>query len=85
MLRLDLYAEHPGRLKAKTIKTDTTSCVVIHKCDTKESPVMRLHIYQADKRALYTITNALNFAFGMGNADNTSDHETRGASGGPNI
>jgi hypothetical protein len=52
-------------MKAKPIKTDKTSCVIIYKCDTKETPIMRLYVQQADLRALATVASALNFAFNM--------------------
>ena len=65
MLHLDLFCEHPGRMKAKAIKTATTSCVIIYKCDAKETPIMRLYVTQADLRALATVASALNFAFNM--------------------
>jgi hypothetical protein len=83
MLHLDLFCDHPGRMKAKAIKTDSTSCVIIYKCDGKETPIMRLYINQADLRALSTVSSALNFAFNMReHADNKGDNTPGGESGG---
>ena len=83
MLHLDLFCDHPGRMKAKPIKTDKTSCVIIYKCDAKETPIMRLYVQQADLRALSTVASALNFAFNMkaGHEDNQTNN-TGGSEGG---
>ena len=78
MLHLDLFCDHPGRMKAKAIKTDSTSCVIIYKCDGKETPIMRLYITHADLRGLATIASALNFAFNMGPHENNKANNTRG-------
>jgi len=78
MLHLDLFCEHPGRMKAKAIKTDSTSCVIIYKCDAKETPIMRLYVTQADLRALATVASALNFAFNMVKHENNKTNNTRG-------
>ena len=83
MLHLDLFCEHPGRMKAKAIKTDSTSCVIIYKCDAKETPIMRLHVTRADLRALATVASALNFAFNMKAIDeNNKTNNTRGGESG---
>ena len=84
MLHLDLFCEHAGRMKAKPIKTETTSCVIIYKCDAKETPIMRLYINHADLRALATVAAALNFAFNMKahNEDNKTNNTRGGESGG---
>ena len=78
MLHLDLFCDHPGRMKAKAIKTDSTSCVIIYKCDAKETPIMRLYVTQADLRALSTVASALNFAFNMVKHENNQTNNTRG-------
>ena len=78
MLHLDLFCEHPGRMKAKAIKSATTSCVIIYKCDAKETPIMRLYVTQADLRALATVASALNFAFNMVKHENNQTNNTRG-------
>ena len=78
MLHLDLFCEHPGRMKAKAIKTATTSCVIIYKCDAKETPIMRLYVTQADLRALATVASALNFALNMGPHENNKANNTGG-------
>jgi hypothetical protein len=78
MLHLDLFCDHPGRMKAKAIKTDSTSCVIIYKCDAKETPIMRLYVTQADLRALATVASALNFAFNMVKHENNQTNNTRG-------
>ena len=80
MLHLDLFCDHPGRMKAKPIKTDSTSCVIIYKCDAKETPIMRLYIQQADLRALATVASALNFAFNMKASD--ENNQTNNTGGG---
>ena len=82
MLHLDLFCDHPGRMKAKAIKTDTTSCVIIYKCDTKETPIMRLYVTQADLRALATVASALNFAFNMVKHENNQTNNTGGGESG---
>ena len=82
MLHLDLFCDHPGRMKAKAIKTDSTSCVIIYKCDTKETPIMRLYVTQADLRALATVASALNFAFNMVKHENNQTNNTRGGESG---
>ena len=82
MLHLDLFCEHPGRMKAKAIKTDSTSCVIIYKCDAKETPIMRLYVTQADLRALATVASALNFAFNMGPHENNKTNNTGGGESG---
>jgi hypothetical protein len=84
MLHLDLFCEHPGRMKAKAIKTATTSCVIIYKCDAKETPIMRLYVNHADLRALATVASALNFAFNMKATDenNKTNNTGGGESGG---
>lgn len=82
MLHLDLFCEHPGRMKAKAIKTDSTSCVIIYKCDTKETPIMRLYVTQADLRALATVASALNFAFNMVKHENNKTNNTGGGESG---
>lgn len=82
MLHLDLFCDHPGRMKAKAIKTDSTSCVIIYKCDTKETPIMRLYVTQADLRALATIASALNFAFNMVKHENDKTNITGGGESG---
>ena len=82
MLHLDLFCEHPGRMKAKPIKTDTTSCVIIYKCDGKETPIMRLYIQHADLRALAHVSSALNFAFNMVKHENNKTNNTGGGEGG---
>ena len=82
MLHLDLFCEHPGRMKAKAIKTDSTSCVIIYKCDAKETPIMRLYVTQADLRALATVASALNFAFNMVKHENNQTNNTRGGESG---
>ena len=82
MLHLDLFCEHPGRMKAKAIKTATTSCVIIYKCDAKETPIMRLYVTQADLRALATVASALNFAFNMVKHENNQTNNTRGGESG---
>jgi hypothetical protein len=82
MLHLDLFCDHPGRMKAKAIKTDSTSCVIIYKCDAKETPIMRLYVTQADLRALATVASALNFAFNMGPHENNKANNTRGGESG---
>jgi hypothetical protein len=71
-------------MKAKPIKTDKTSCVIIYKCDTKETPIMRLYVQQADLRALATVASALNFAFNMKATDenNQTNNIGGGESGG---
>ncbi len=80
MLHLDLFCEHPGRMKAKPIKTDKTSCVIIYKCDAKETPIMRLYVQQADLRALATVASALNFAFNMKATDENNQTNNIGGS-----
>ena len=82
MLHLDLFCDHPGRMKAKAIKTDSTSCVIIYKCDAKETPIMRLYVNHADLRALATVASALNFAFNMGPHENNKTNNTRGGESG---
>ena len=82
MLHLDLFCEHPGRMKAKAIKTESTSCVIIYKCDTKETPIMRLYVTQADLRALATIASALNFAFNMVKHEDDKTNNTGGGESG---
>ena len=82
MLHLDLFCEHPGRMKAKAIKTDSTSCVIIYKCDGKETPIMRLYVTQADLRALATIASALNFAFNMVRHENDKTNNIGGGESG---
>jgi hypothetical protein len=82
MLHLDLFCDHPGRMKAKAIKTDSTSCVIIYKCDAKETPIMRLYVTQADLRALATVASALNFAFNMGPHENNKTNNTGGGESG---
>ena len=82
MLHLDLFCEHPGRMKAKAIKTESTSCVIIYKCDAKETPIMRLYVTQADLRALATVASALNFAFNMVKHENNQTNNTRGGESG---
>ena len=82
MLHLDLFCDHPGRMKAKAIKTDSTSCVIIYKCDAKETPIMRLYVTQADLRALATVASALNFAFNMVKHENNQTNNTRGGESG---
>jgi hypothetical protein len=67
-------------MKAKPIKTDKTSCVIIYKCDTKETPIMRLYVQQADLRALATVASALNFAFNMKATD--ENNQTNNIGGG---
>jgi hypothetical protein len=84
MLHLDLFCDHPGRMKAKPIKTDATSCVIIYKCDARETPIMRLYVQHADLRALATVASALNFAFNMvkhenDKADNSGGSESGGS------
>jgi hypothetical protein len=70
-------------MKAKAIKTDSTSCVIIYKCDAKETPIMRLYVTQADLRALATFASALNFALNMGPHENNKTNNTIvGESGG---
>jgi hypothetical protein len=69
-------------MKAKAIKTDSTSCVIIYKCDAKETPIMRLYVTQADLRALATVASALNFAFNMGPHENNKANNTRGGESG---
>ena len=78
MLHLDLFCDHPGRMKAKAIKTDSTSCVIIYKCDAKETPIMRLYVTNADLRALATVASSLNFAFNMGPHENNKTNNTGG-------
>ena len=80
MLHLDLFCDHPGRMKAKPIKTDATSCVIIYKCDTKETPIMRIYVQQADLRALATVASALNFAFNMKATDENDKTNNIGGS-----
>ena len=82
MLHLDLFCEHAGRMKAKPIKTETTSCVIIYKCDAKETPIMRLHITHADLRALATVAAALNFAFNMVKHEDNKTNNSGGGEGG---
>ena len=82
MLHLDLFCDHPGRMKAKAIKTDSTSCVIIYKCDAKETPIMRLYVNHADLRALATVASALNFAFNMGPHENNKTNNTGGGESG---
>ena len=82
MLHLDLFCDHPGRMKAKAIKTESTSCVIIYKCDTKETPIMRLYVTQADLRALSTVASALNFAFNMVKHENNKTNNTGGGESG---
>ena len=82
MLHLDLFCDHPGRMKAKPIKTDATSCVIIYKCDTKETPIMRIYVQQADLRALATVASALNFAFNMVTHEDDKTHNTGGSESG---
>jgi hypothetical protein len=84
MLHLDLFCDHAGRMKAKPIKTDKTSCVIIYKCDAKETPIMRLYVQHADLRALATVASALNFAFNMKASDenNQTNNIGGGESGG---
>jgi hypothetical protein len=67
-------------MKAKPIKTDKTSCVIIYKCDTKETPIMRLYIQHADLRALATVASALNFAFNMKATDENDKTNNTGGS-----
>jgi hypothetical protein len=69
-------------MKAKAIKTDSTSCVIIYKCDAKETPIMRLYVTQADLRALATVASALNFAFNMGPHENNKTNNTGGGESG---
>jgi hypothetical protein len=70
-------------MKAKPIKTDKTSCVIIYKCDAKETPIMRLYVQQADLRALATVASALNFAFNMKATDeNNQTNNIGGGEGG---
>ena len=66
-------------MKAKAIKTESTSCVIIYKCDTKETPIMRLYIQQADLRALATVASALNFAFNMVKHENDKTNNIGGS------
>ena len=82
MLHLDLFCDHPGRMKAKPIKTDATSCVIIYKCDTKETPIMRIYVQQADLRALATVASALNFAFNMVKHENNQTNNIGGSESG---
>ena len=82
MLHLDLFCDHPGRMKAKPIKTDKTSCVIIYKSDAKETPIMRLYVQQADLRALATVASALNFAFNMVNHENNQTNNIGGGESG---
>ena len=82
MLHLDLFCEHPGRMKAKPIKTDKTSCVIIYKCDAKETPIMRIYVQQADLRALATVASALNFAFNMVKHENDKTNNSGGGESG---
>jgi hypothetical protein len=67
-------------MKAKPIKTDKTSCVIIYKCDTKETPIMRIYVQQADLRALATVASALNFAFNMKATDENDKTNNIGGS-----
>jgi len=82
MLHLDLFCDHPGRMKAKAIKTATTSCVIIYKCDAKETPIMRIYVQQADLRALATVASALNFAFNMVKHENNQTNNIGGGESG---